>query len=198
MARHNRDDIDKLFDYDIYVPTRTLYVGSAEVSVEHGASGVDEAMAERAIKGLHILDKMNNNPITIELNTFGGSVVQGFAIYDSIKSCASQVHIIAKGDCSSMGTIIFQAGDKRILAPHVTYMIHIGENGLPQAHPTNNKRAMKWDDTLGEYMMDIYLAKIREKHPLFTKKQLSDKLQFDTYLKPQEAIDLGLADELLY
>jgi len=197
MGKFTRDDVDKFCDYDIYIPTRTLYMGPAEVSIEHGVSEVDEAMAERVIKGLHILDNTNHDPINVILNTQGGSVVQGFAIYDAIKSCKSHVTVKAIGECSSMGTVIIQAADKRIVAPHVTFMIHVGTTSAPQDHVKNVKNAMRWDDKLDEFVNNIYMARIQEKNPTFTKAQLSTKLLFDNYLTAQEAIDLGLADKIL-
>jgi ATP-dependent Clp protease protease subunit len=173
-----------------------IYIGPEEVSLEHGTSLVDEAMAERAIKNLYILESINQDPITVILNTGGGSVTQGFAIYDTIKACKSHVTMIATGECSSMGTIILQAADKRIVDQHVTFMIHVGTLELPQDHVKNVKNAMKWDEQLEEYCNSIYLEKIHQKHPHFTKHQLNSKLEFDRYLTANEAVELGLADEV--
>lgn len=196
MAKYTRDDLDKLIDSDIYLPTRTLWIGSIEIE-DGKASGTDEAMAERAIKGLHILDSQNANPITILMYNPGGCVRSGFAIYDAIKSCKSHVTIKCYGECSSMGTVILQAADERILAPHITFLIHIGTSAFPEDHFKNVKSAFKWDIILDDYACDIYLEKIKQKHPEYTRQQLNSTLSFDKYLTAEEAIDLGLADKIL-
>jgi hypothetical protein len=63
MSKYTRDDIDKFHDYDIYIPTRTLYIGPSN---EDGIT--DVIVAERLIKNLHILESLNSNPITILMN----------------------------------------------------------------------------------------------------------------------------------
>lgn len=200
MARSIRDDLDKFFDYQIYLPTRTIYIGSAENDMEDGESGTDAAMAERAVKSLHVLDSvapLGDKPITIYMNNPGGSVKSGFAIYDAIKACKNHVTMKCLGECSSMATIILQAADSRILSQHITFMIHSGTTAFSEDHIKNVKNAMKWDEMLDEYTVNIYLEKIRQKHPEFTRQQLNNKLQFDTFLTAQEAVDLGLADSIL-
>ena len=200
MARFNKDDIDKFFDYQIYLPTRTIYIGSAENDMESGESGTDTSMAERVVKSLHILDSTapsGDKPIVIMMNNPGGHVKSGFAIYDAIKACKNHITMICYGECSSMATVILQAADLRILAPHITFMIHMGTTMFSEDHIKNVKNALKWDDKLDEFTVSIYMEKIRQKHPDFTKQQLMSKLQFDSFLTAQQAVDLGLADSVL-
>lgn len=192
MTRYTRDDIDKFHDYDIHIPTRTIYMGPTD---NNGIT--DVIMAERILKNLHILDSMNNNPIRIIMNNPGGYVSQGFAIYDAIKACKSHVSIVCHGECESMATVILQAADERILAANVTFMVHIGTTEYQQDHVKNIKNKIKHDDVLEEKCNAIYLEKIREKHPEYTKKQLEAKINFDWIPSPEEAIEFGLADKLL-
>lgn len=202
MAKTNRDDIDKLMEYNIYLPTRTIYMGS-ESTDDSSESGTDYKMAERMIKCLHILDNSapaGDNPITIIMNNPGGDEYHGMAIYDAIKSCKNHITIIAMGHAMSMGSIILQAADKRIMSPNSKFMIHYGTpiHVDSESHPKVNDNWIEEDKKFRVWMEDLYLGKILEKHPKFNKKKLIEMLNFDTILSAQETIDLGLADEILY
>jgi len=192
----NRDDIDKFHDYSLYIPKRTIFIGSEDHDIEHGESGTDGAMAERAIKNLAILEGLNSEPITIIMNNIGGDPYHGMAIYDAIRACKSQVTVQVYGHCMSMGSVILQAADLRVMAPNARQMIHYGNWGV-DAHA---KTAQKWAiecQRNDEWMEAMYLEKIREKHPDFHMSKLKKMLDHDTFLSTKESINLGLADKVL-
>jgi ATP-dependent protease ClpP protease subunit len=193
--RLNRDDIDKMHDYGLYVPTRTIYMGSEEVDMEIGESGTDAAMAERVIKNLHILDNAASEPITIIMNNLGGYVFHGMAIYDAIKKCRSHITIIGTGQVMSMGSLILQAADKRVLTPSAVMMIHHGYDHHDN-HIKTIRNWVKFGEKFDEILNDIYFKKIKEKNSDFNRKKLDKLLDFDTILLASEAVSLGLADEI--
>lgn len=198
MAKAMRDDIDKFFDYEIYLPTRTIYMGSVENDIENGESGTDGAMAERVIKALHILDNTpsGDKPITIIMNNPGGDEYHGLAIFDAIKTCKNYVKVIVYGHAMSMGSIILQAADERVMAPNSRMMIHYGTWGIND-HP---KIVYKWADEgkkFDAWMENLYFEKIKQKHPNHSLAKVKEMCNFDTFLTAQEAVDLGLADKIL-
>lgn len=193
--RPSLDNLDRFHDNNLFVPTRTIYIGSEENSIEDGESGTDGAMAERVIKNLHILESISNDPINIIMNNIGGDVFHGMAIYDAIRACNSRVIIKATGYVMSMGSIIFQAGDERILTPHSVMMIHHGYD----SHDNHVKTVRNWVEfgkKFDEVIVQIYLDKIREKNPNFKRNKLDNLLDFDTLLFPEDAVKLGLADKV--
>ena len=195
MARINRDDVDKLYDYDLYIPSRTIYMGSVN-SDENGESGVEAIMAERVVKALHLLDQ-KDEPITIIMNNPGGDWYHGMAIYDAIKACKSHITIKVFGMAMSMGGVILQAADERVMAPNAKFMMHYGTMGIDSTH---SKIFSKWaeeNDKINTDMEDIFLEKIQQKHPNYTRQQLEKQLDYDTILTAEEAIKLGLADSIL-
>lgn len=196
MGKVNRDDVDKFHDYSIYIPKRTLFMGSEEVSLEHGESGTDSAMAERTIKNLTILEGMNSDPITIIMNNIGGDFNHGLAIYDAIKTCKSHVTIKAIGNVMSMGSIIFQAADERLMAPHASQMIHYGTWEF-SGHSKTGQKWAKDNEKLDLWMEEMYLAKIKEKDPKFLLKKLRKMLDHDTFLTAEESVAIGLADKII-
>ena len=193
--RVNRDDVDKFHDYKLYIPTRTIFMGS-ELIDNDGESGCDAAMAERTIKNLHILDTISSAPITILMNNIGGDEYHGFAICDMIKLCRSEIIVHVLGHAMSMGSIILQAADKRLMAPDSRQMLHYGtwEFG------GHAKTAQKWAQEglkIDKWMEKMYLEKIHEKHPQFTIEELKKMLDHDTFLTAEESVRFGLADGLL-
>lgn len=196
MARQTRDDIDRFHEYGIHVPTRTIYMGS-ELIDETGESGVDALMAERVVKNLHMLDSQNQEPITIIMNNPGGYVFHGMAIFGAIRSCKSHVRVVVRGQASSMGSLILQAADERLLDPYAIIMIHHGSDGYESNHTKNVRKWVEFGKKFDKTLNQIYLERIREKQKDFTMAKLDKLLDFDTILTAQEAVDLGLADGIL-
>lgn len=92
---------------------------------------VDDKSAKHVVDRLMYLDALNNNDIHLYINSPGGYVTSGFAIYDCIKSLNSQVSTICTGFAASMGSIILSAGTKgkRFIQPHARVMIHQPSGG---------------------------------------------------------------------
>lgn len=197
MAKFIKDDIDRFHDYGVYSPSRTIYVGSEDIDLDGQESGTDAKMAEKVIKNLHILDATSNLPIIIIMSNPGGDWYHGMAIYDAVKACRSHVTVKVFGYAMSMGSVILQAADKRIMAPNSRIMIHHGYMGMSSDHTKTFEKWAKESRKITEEMIQIYLNRIQEKHPDFKRKKLDQMLNFDTILTAKEAVELGLADEMI-
>ena len=197
-AKKLTSDIEYWYDYGIYLPNRHLYLGSV-LYTDQGESGTDFAMAERAIKGLHVLDSLapsGDTPFTVIMNNLGGNEYHMLAIYDAIQACRNHVTIIGTGHVMSAGAVIFQAADDRVLTENARMMIHYGTFGYYD-HP---KIAKAWADEgmkLNGLMLKILLARVREKHPDFPEEEMDKLLDFDTILNAEECVELGLADRIV-
>jgi ATP-dependent Clp protease protease subunit len=190
--RLNKDEIEHFLDNDLYIPTRTVYIGPME---EDGDTNV--LLAERAIKNIHILDSKSDEPIEILMINPGGNFDDGMAIYDAIQLCRSPITIKVFGYAYSMGAVILQAADKRILTPQAKLMIHYGTEGLDSDHPKIVKKWKQQYDKDSKWMKDLLLEKIREKKPDFKESQIDKMMDFDTILSAEEAVELGLVDEIM-
>lgn len=178
------------------LPTRTIYMGSEWVDTDGGEGGTDAKMAERFIKNMHTLEQVDGKPITVIMNNLGGDEYHGCAMYDTILQSPCKVSIVVRGHAMSMGSIILQAasGD-RVMGPSATQMIHYGTWGAVGHAKDVQKHAresLRWD----LWMEDLYLRRIRQKHPKFPLARLRRLLRFDTYLSPEQSIKLGLADAI--
>lgn len=198
MPKVNRDDVDRFFQYGLMPSQRTIYVGEVE-SMGGGddfSPGVDYKLADRVIKGITVLTHLSlTEPITIILNNPGGDEYQGLAIYDAIRATPCHVEIRIMGHAMSMAAWFTQAGDHRIIYPNATVMIHYGEMGF-YGHTLDLERFSKESARLNKLMEDHFLERIKEKIPKYTRRQLREKMLFDCFLTADEALELGLVDEI--
>lgn len=191
----SRDDLDRFHDYGIYLPSRTLYMGS-EIVGEDYDGGTDALMAERLIKNLHILDSTSQDEIAIIMNNLGGDVMHGLAIYDAIKACRSKVTIKVLGHAMSMGSIILQAADERVMSPNSVQMIHFGQIHVGGHAKTVYKQTDE-NKRIDSWMEKMYLEKIREKVGDFSPQRLKGMLDHDCFLTAKKSVEIGLADKIL-
>lgn len=199
MARSSvKDSLQDFMDYGVHVPTRTIYIGS-ESDNEGDETGTDYKMAEKAIKGLHLLEWLGpegDKPITAVLNNLGGDVHHGMSIYNRIKSCKNHVTVVAAGYATSMGAVILQAGDDRLAYEDALIMIHPGNVGF-EGHPKTVERWLKFHKKADTRIDNIFLAKIQEKKPDFSMEKFKSKTDHDMILTPDEALELNLVDGII-
>lgn len=186
MTNKTKEYLGDFHSNNIYIPSRTIML----------TDEIDIDTYSEVIKNLHALDQTEGT-VTIYLNSGGGSVVDGLAIYDAIKAMKNYVRIIVLGEACSAASFILQAADERIMCPSAHIMVHWGDESLGPDNPQSVKRWAERNQKLADTMVDIYLTKIKEKKPRFTKKKLHDMLNFDTILDSKEAVELGLADKAL-
>lgn len=153
---------------------------------------IDDGSVEQWTRAIRYLDRAYpERPLTIYMNSSGGSVYQGLALIDTIKACSSEVHIHVVGECMSMAIWVLQAGDRRTASPNSRLMIHIGSFELEDDHHYTN---LRWAD---QYRRDeeILVGTLVETTGM-TKAQVKKLLQFDTILEASEAREKGLIDEV--
>lgn len=179
------DEITILQTYGIYPSTRSLFL----------IGDIEEELAEKFLKNMMALsDKVDT--ITVHIMSNGGDVSAGRAIYDAIVDCTSHVTIVVHGYACSAASFILQAADHRILMPSAYLMVHVGSEGHEENHPRNIEVWHNFYRKLEDWMEEVYLDKIREKKPRFTRKKVKDLLVWDRIIYGNEALDLGLVDEV--
>jgi ATP-dependent protease ClpP protease subunit len=163
--------VERWFTHNLDLETRTIYMGSLNNFVD-GESGVDNFMAEYFIKGIHILENINTDPIIIVMNNPGGEWYHGMAIYDAIVCSPCKIIMKVYGHAMSMGSIILQAADYRIMMPNARMMIHYGFSGF-YGHAKTSERWANENTRVHIEMENIYLQSWLD----FEKKYGISKLQ---------------------
>jgi ATP-dependent Clp protease protease subunit len=178
---------------NLYIPTRTIYFGGVGVDSSSDNDEVNCRTVGQLIKNLHILETREIGPISLLLNTPGGSWEDGIAVYDLINNLKSEVTIIGMGKVWSMGSIIFQAGTKRILMPNSTMMIHDGHDGYVGDAKSFENWAMD-SKRVRNIMYNIYYERMKKRNPKITLKDIENMCAHDKILDAKESVEIGLAD----
>lgn len=132
--------------------------------------------------------------ITLYINSPGGSVADGLALYDIMQNLSCPIHTICMGTAASFGAILFLSGDKREILPHSKIMIHdplIAGSGLTGSATLLHTQI----DSLME-TREI-LANIIVKHTKKTIEEIYEKTATDTWFNATQAIEFGLADNII-
>ena len=196
MARNRAISVIESFhDNNLHLPSRTVYFGNTANVDSNEAEEVNSITVGQVIKNLHILDYLDDiSPIALWMNTPGGYWDDGIAVYDVIKAIKSKVIIIGAGKIYSMGSIILQAGHKRLLLPNSTVMIHDGWDG----YGGDAKSFESWAENSKkrrQAMYEIYYEQMKKKDSKITYKKIEEMCSHDRIFSADEAVEIGLADE---
>jgi len=155
---------------------------------------IDENLARRFLRQL--LNKVSNTSITIIINSEGGDITAGLAIFDALLTYKGKTTGIVYGEAQSMASLILQACDKRIVMPNSKLMLHGSSGGIEENSIDKNISQLRWSITEENRLDELYLKAIRQKHSNFTLKALKRKMRNDWYLTAEEAVNWGLADKV--
>jgi ATP-dependent Clp protease protease subunit len=131
--------------------------------------------------------------ITLYINSPGGLVTAGMAIYDTMQYVRSDIQTIVVGQACSMGSLLATAGTKgkRFMLPHGRHMIHQplgGARGQATDVQIQANELLRWKDEL---------TKIYAKHTGQPLDKLKDDMERDKFMTPPEAVIYGLADKIV-
>ena len=174
--------------YGIHLPSNTIDIWG----------DIDDDMAQTSIQGIRLLTHYHRSkklvpypPLTVNINTFGGSWYAGVAIFHALKKYPGQVHTIVESSAMSMGAIILQAGDTRSAHQYSTIMVHDGEDQVSG----NRNDVRGWSRHAEEMWKQMYqiLADKSGKKMAYWKKKCSS----DYILNADKALKEGLVDEII-
>jgi ATP-dependent Clp protease protease subunit len=134
-------------------------------------------------------------PINFYINSPGGSVYAGLAVYDVMQYIKAPVHTYVTGMAMSMGSFLAQAGEPghRYVLPTATTMIHQPSSGA-QGKISDMQIDLQEGLRLKKLMTDLY---VQHNSKGVTFDKFTDLMNRDHYLTAQEAVDLGLADKVV-
>lgn len=158
--------------------------------------GVDNETARDAIRKLWYLELTDpGKPIVFIINSPGGSVDAGFAVWDQVKMISSPVTTVVTGLAASMGSILSlcAAPKRRFATPHARIMIH-----QPSIHGVIRGQASDLDIQAEELLKTRTM--IIEKYTEATGKsfdEIKKAIDRDTWMSAQEAVKYGLLDKVI-
>lgn len=132
--------------------------------------------------------------IKIYINSPGGDVKQGLAIYDTIKQVSCDVSTVCVGEASSMGAFLLAAGTKgkRYALENSSIMIHQALGAVPYSQATDIKIQAEMISSVKQKLEKL-LAEMTGK----TKNQIAQDTDRDFYMTPFQAVEYGIIDEVI-
>ncbi len=173
--------------YDIYsrlLKERIIFLGDT----------IDDALANTIIAQLLFLESENKNKdIKLYINSMGGSVSAGLAIYDTMQYVKPDVVTICVGMAASMAAVLLAGGakGKRLALPNSEIMLHQvmgGAEGQASDVKIRAEHILKVKDRLN---------KILSKHTGKALSRIEKDTDRDFYMGAQEALDYGLIDKII-
>jgi ATP-dependent Clp protease protease subunit len=173
--------------YDIYsllLKERIIFVGTA----------IDDQVANVIVAQLLYLSREDaERDISMYINSPGGQIYAGLAIYDTMKMIPNKISTVAVGVTASFGTVLLAAGSKgnRYALPHATIHMHQplgGAQGQASDIEIQAKEILRLKARLNEILAESTNQKL---------ESIERDTERDFYLTAQQAVDYGLVDKVL-
>lgn len=167
---------------------------------------VSEHSASLVISQLLFLEAEDpDRDILLYINSPGGLVTAGLAIYDTMQFIKPDVSTIVLGQACSMGSFLAQAGapGKRFVLPESRTMIHRVSSGTPSTRGSVHVQELEMEDVIRSFneskRLNERLTQLYVKHNTAGKTydELFATMKFDTFLSAHEAVAFGLADQVV-
>jgi len=176
------DVVEWVDSYQPLYDKRLLYLGQE----------IDDLVMNQVIAMMLFMDSQSEEPMHLYINSPGGSVIAGLALYDTMQHINSQVSTINTGMAASMASFILGAGarGRRFALPHARVMIHQpmgGAEGQAEDVRVEAEQIYKIKDTLITMYADMTGQ---------TRETIEKDLGFDNYMSAQKALEYGLIDKI--
>ena len=167
---------------------------------------VEDNMANVIVAQMLFLESDNpDKDINLYINSPGGAVTAGLAIYDTMQYIKSDVRTIVMGQACSMGSFLAQAGapGKRVVLPESRTMIHRVSSGTRGTSGSVHVQELQFEDAVRSMeeskKINKRLTELYVKHNSVGKEyeELFETMKFDTFLTAAEAVEYGLADTVV-
>jgi ATP-dependent Clp protease protease subunit len=197
-----------IHEYSLNPNTREIYLNGNVEDITKESSEIDYKVSTVFIKNLNFLvSRSKESPIIIHLSTIGGDYGAGISIFDAISTCPCYIYIIVHGEAYSIGSLILQAADMRIMMPNAYCMIHEGSIEIPSSTNKVANSTVTWSKDITAFMLNLYAErcingeyfKEGEKTEREIKKFIQNKIdkKEDWFLTAKETVYYGFADEII-
>ena len=152
---------------------------------------VNEETIRNLIREIIALDNLSSAPIVLYINSPGGTLDDGFALIDTIKSIRSPIITVIVGGAYSMAGIISIAGDKRLMSKHSVWMAHDMKAGIRG----KTKDILDTADFFKKEQKKLF-SFIR-KNTKLSEAEIQDAISGALWLYPKECLKKGIIDGII-
>jgi len=179
------DRAERAYDiYSLLLKERIVFLGS----------GINDQIANLVVAQLLYLDSQSqSSPIQLYINSPGGVVYAGLAIYDTMRMIKAPVHTTAIGVTASMGTVLLSAGEKgnRYALPHATIHMHPAGGGS-QGYTEDVRIAYHEQERIEKQLFTIVGNNTGR-----TWQEIEEDFRRDRFMNALEAKEYGLIDNIM-
>lgn len=181
----DRDGKERQYDiFSMLLKDRIIFINGV----------IDDLTANSVVAQLLFLDaESSEKEIFLYINSPGGSVAAGMAIYDTMRYIKAPVHTIGLGLAASMGSLLLASGNKRSILPHTKVMIHQPLITGGMGGKETDISIIAKDLTRTRKTVAFILAK----HCGKTEKSIERDIENDRYMDAQEALEYGICDNVI-
>lgn len=137
------------------------------------------------------LQELEADYVNVHINSYGGEVAEGLAIYNVLKNSSAKVTTYCDGFACSAASVIFMAGDERIMNSASLLMIHNAWSRASGNAEDFRKQAEDLDK-ITQASVNAYMSRIK-----ITENELKDKMNKETWLTAEEALSDGFATRIM-
>lgn len=147
----------------------------------------DDAMS--APKLSKQLDELGDvSQINVHINSYGGEVAEGLAIYSALRRHKAHVRTTCDGFACSIASVIFMAGDERLMSDASLLMIHNAWTSAWGVNAADLRKLADDMDTITSASKSAYMARVS-----ITEDELTELMDAETWISPADAVDMGFA-----
>lgn len=181
----HRNQKKKYFSLASAGRTADIFIFGDITSWDWQESDVSSYTLARAIQDLDV------DEIAVHINSYGGEVAEGLAIHNSLKNHPAKIRTVCDGFACSAASVVFMAGDDRVMNPASLLMIH---NAWTSASGNAKELRKAADDleTISAASAEAYRAKVN-----LSDEELAALLDNETWITPADAVSWGFATEVL-
>jgi ATP-dependent Clp protease protease subunit len=157
-------------------------------------TGINDQIANLIVAQLLWLDSQDpDREISVYINSPGGIIYHGLAVYDTMQQVRAPVRTVAVGVTASMGTMLLAAGTdgRRYALPHATIHMHPAGGGAQGYAPDVEIQYKELQ------RMQNMLHELLAKHTKQTVEKIADDFDRDRWMSAEEAVEYGIVDEVL-
>lgn len=154
---------------------------------------VDANSVNALVRQLRYLQRQDpEEQITLYINSPGGNVDSGLALYDVMQAVSCPIRTVCVGMAASMAALLFISGNRRDMLPHSRLMIH--DPLIIQTGGSALKLKAVSDDLMETRQIT---ARVIAEHSGKTMEEILAKTATDSYFRAEEAVEFGLADNII-
>lgn len=137
------------------------------------------------------LEGLDVDTINVYINSYGGEVAEGLAIYNALKRHKAKIKTFCDGFAASIASVIFMAGDERIMSNASLLFIHNAWT-IAEGNANDFRKQAEDLDKITQASINAYMN-----HVNITKEELKEMLDNETWISPQDALEMGFATAIV-